>query len=85
VMMRASVHRFMRMHRGRGSALAYRISTLFSAIARLLLIVPLMLLGNRVVRHRANSLRKWMAILRWSLGMETAATGTRIRKRSADS
>lgn len=69
VMMRVSVHRFIRTHRGRVAAFAYRLSTAMIAVARLLLIGPLMLLGDRVVRHGAGSLRKWTAILSWSCGL----------------
>lgn len=70
VMMRASVHRFIRTHRGRGAAFAYRLSTALVAVVRLLFIGPLMILGNHVVRHGIGSLRKWLAILRWSIGLE---------------
>ena len=68
VMMRASVHRFMRIHRGPASALGYRLTTTLSALVRLVLIGPLLLFGNRVVRHGTGSWRKWTAVLRWSLG-----------------
>ena len=69
VMMRVSVHQFIWKHHGPFSALAYRLSTAFSALVRLILICPLLLFGNRVVSHGQGSLRKWSAILRWSLGL----------------
>ena len=71
VMMRSSVHRFMRLHRGPLSAFSYRFTTALTALGRLTLIGPLRLFGDRVVRHGAGSVRKWVAILRWSLGLET--------------
>ena len=68
VMMRVSVHHFIGKHRGPISAFAYRAAISFSALARLVLICPLLLLGRRVVSHGSGSLRKWWAIFRWSLG-----------------
>jgi N-acetylglucosaminyl-diphospho-decaprenol L-rhamnosyltransferase len=70
VMMRKSVYRFMRLNRGILPALAYRFAMMSAALARLLLIGPMMLFGNRVVRHGSGSLRKWFLILCWSLGLE---------------
>jgi GT2 family glycosyltransferase len=75
VMMRESVHRFMRLHRGRFSALSFRLTTSVAALARLLLILPLMLFGDRMVRHGSDSLRKWAAIFKWSLGLAVQAPG----------
>ena len=42
---------------------------LFLLVVYLVVIGPLMLLGDRVVRHGSGSLRKWAAVLRWSLGL----------------
>lgn len=69
VMMRTSVHHFIGKHRGTLSALAYRLSILVSALARLVLIFPMLIFGHRVVRHGSGSLRKWSAIFRWSIGL----------------
>lgn len=68
VMMRVSVHKFIRNHRGPISALVYRLCLATSALVRLVLILPMLLFGNRVVSHGSSSLRKWWAILCWSLG-----------------
>lgn len=68
VMMRSSVHRFIRIHDGPLAAGAYRIAMGFSAVTRLTLMGPSLLLGDRIVRHGAGSWRKWRAILRWSAG-----------------
>lgn len=75
VMMRASVHRFLRLHRGPVSAFGYRLSTAVSALVRLVLIGPLLLFGKRMVRHGTGSWRKWTAVLRWSLGQSPKLPG----------
>ena len=68
-MMRESVFRFMRFNRGLLFAEAYRVSTLLMAFLRLLLIGPLLLFGDRIVRHGLGSWRKTFAIVCWSLGL----------------
>ena len=68
-LMRESVFRFMRANRGMRAALAYRFSMVVTALVRVLLIGPMLLFGNRVVDHGSDSLRKWTAVLRWSLGL----------------
>jgi len=78
VMMRSSVHRFFTLNRGTVAAFAYRLTCAVSALARLLLILPLLLLGRRIVRHGFGSLRKWMAVLRWSLGFQPEHPGSRF-------
>lgn len=71
IMMRASVHRFIKTHQGPMAAAAYRITTSLGALVRLVLIAPLMLFGNGLVRHGTGSLRKWIAVFRWSLGWDS--------------
>jgi GT2 family glycosyltransferase len=74
VMMRESVYRFLRFNRGLPSAAAYRGAMAGSALLRVLLILPLLIVArNRVVKNGPGSLHKWLAILRWSIGMETWA------------
>jgi hypothetical protein len=68
-MMRESVYWFMRRNRGFGSAAAYRLSLMFTALVRLVVMGPMMILGRNVVRHGSDSWRKWFAILRWSIGI----------------
>lgn len=71
VMMRESVCRLLKFHRGSFVAFGYRAALGCSAMVRLLLI-----LGGMAVRSIAGgsvdptSFRKWVAILRWSLGLE---------------
>jgi GT2 family glycosyltransferase len=71
VMMRESVYRFLRRNRGIGTAIGYRAALGAASLLRLLLMVPFLLFSlNSIVRHGTGSLRKWSAILRWSLGLE---------------
>jgi hypothetical protein len=62
--------RFLRKTRGNTYALAYRAAMCVSAIGRLialgLAIVPLWIGGRRDTRW-GGSIRKWRAILRWSI------------------
>lgn len=74
IVMRESVYRFLRLHRGWVSASGYRLAMAGTSTLRLLLIVPLLLAGDRLVKHGTGSLQKWLSILRWSLGLETWAT-----------
>lgn len=77
VMMRESIHRFLRTHRGAGSALLYRAVMLVTSVIRLTAIGPLMLLSSRrVVQHGSASFGKWKCILRWSFGLEAWARST---------
>jgi len=66
-----SVYRFLRLNRGWASAAAYRLAIAAASAVRLLLIPPLLVAGRRIVRQGAASLSKWLAILRWSLGLES--------------
>jgi GT2 family glycosyltransferase len=72
IMIRESNWRFLRKTRGRFYGVGYRSGTLFSSIARI--VVLMMLPAGRIVCQRGDSLktslRKWRAILSWSLGFE---------------
>jgi hypothetical protein len=72
VMMRESLWRFLRKTRGRLYGLAYRGSMLLSALCRLGLLGCLVAWEGTRRREKswADSLRKWRAVLRWSLGLE---------------
>ncbi|WP_340122716.1 glycosyltransferase family 2 protein [Methylobacter svalbardensis] len=76
VMMRESLWRFMKKNRGNIYGLAYRASIAISAIGRLLLLMILLPLHYfRQSRPSWNaSLKKWQAILTWSLGLKAAAS-----------
>ena len=75
VMMRESIWRFMKKTRGNIYGMAYRASTLISAIGRLLLLLillPLQPLRKSGASWNA-SFKKWMAVLTWSLGRKNVA------------
>lgn len=72
LMMRESVCRLLRIHRGPLAARTYCAASGVSALLR----IPAILLAmtGQQIRHgrmNAKPLRKWMAILRWSLGLES--------------
>lgn len=73
VMMRTSVHRFIRLHDGAFAAGAYRLAMGLSAAARLALMGPALLCGRRLVQHGTGSWRKWRDVLRWSTGFRAPA------------
>ena len=69
VMMRESISRFLRKTRGGVYSVGYRCVMLFSSLCRLAALClggPLQSLRGRGSAWR-SSLRKWFAILRWSL------------------
>jgi GT2 family glycosyltransferase len=70
VMQRNSLLRFCLKKRGRHYANLYRVSVAFTACVRIALVGAAYLLSfpPRVRRELASVLRKWWAILRWSLG-----------------
>ncbi len=71
VLMRAADHRLIAKWRGRGAARRYRAFMAFSALLRLLLLTPAAALARGDTRRRRlDSLRKWWANLRWTLGRE---------------
>ena len=72
VMTRESICRFLTKTRGRGYGLGYRLAMMFTAICRLMLLsvaLPLQTLRGRFAAH-TQSLRKWFAVLTWSVGVE---------------
>ena len=74
VMTRESVFRFLKFHRGRSIAWGYRAAMGISSLIRLPLIAVLnggkKLAGKKTLK---GSFRKWIAILRWSVGLESWA------------
>lgn len=69
VMMRESIYRLLQMHRGKLVALSYRAALGLSSLVRLPAL-SLKLAGQKLGGKSLNtgSLKKWMAILRWSIG-----------------
>ena len=74
VMIRESVSRFLKFHRGRSVALFYRAAMGISSLIRLPLIAVLNA-AKGIAGKKANkgSFHKWIAILRWSVGLESWA------------
>ena len=71
VMLRESTYRFMQRHRGTVTAILFRSATTVVSMARMILVALLLPFpGRSVVQHGAGSLQKWLAILRWGLGLE---------------
>jgi len=71
IIMRESIWRFFRKTRGGNYGFSYRISTLIAAIGRLALLItifPLYIFRPDKISWN-SSLRKWGAILAWSLGL----------------
>jgi N-acetylglucosaminyl-diphospho-decaprenol L-rhamnosyltransferase len=79
VMIREAMWQFLCATRGRFYASLYRITTCLAALARLtLLLFSRPLPANHGSNSRAaRSTRKWIKILRWSLGREDWARGYR--------
>lgn len=69
VVMRESVHRFLRKTRGPAYAALFRHTTQAAAVARILLLGAAVLLPRERGATRA-SMRKWRRILRWARGGE---------------
>ncbi|MGA3144004.1 MAG: glycosyltransferase family 2 protein [Verrucomicrobiota bacterium] len=77
VLMRESVYRFLKKFRGGGYGLAFRASQALSALGRLALL--LILFPVSLVRGEAETardpIRRWTAILKWTLGLGRPAGG----------
>jgi GT2 family glycosyltransferase len=74
VMMRDSIWRFLTKSRGPMYSAAYRLSMLLSALARLALMLALYALRpeRKSPPDLRGSMRKWRAILAWSIGIRRA-------------
>lgn len=72
VLMRESIAKFLRLHRGASYAAAYRIALAFTALARLFTLNLARVLGLGLYKPTLvdNGLRKWRSVLRWAVGAE---------------
>jgi GT2 family glycosyltransferase len=72
VLMRESIAKFLRRHRGADYALAYRIALAFTALARLATLGLARVLGLGLYKPKLvnSGLRKWSSVLRWTIGAE---------------
>jgi GT2 family glycosyltransferase len=75
VLMRESIARFLRRHRGPRYAQAYRVALGLAAVVRLGAFGMARALGLGLFRPRVveQGLRKWTSVLRWTVGAETWA------------
>jgi GT2 family glycosyltransferase len=72
VMMSESVYRFLQLNRGQLVATTFRLAMSVMSVVRLFLIlISLPFSRGEVVRQGRESLRKWLFILRWGLGLES--------------
>lgn len=79
VMMRESVCRFLKIHRGAVCAAAYRVTIGIVALVRMLLLIVSMV----ALKVSRNALRKWFAIFKWSVALQSSASGAATKKASA--
>jgi len=73
VMIRESVYRFMRQHRGRLRAQCFRVVIGISALVRLPLAASLCCFRQGAGGRARARVSKWVSVIRWSLGMESWA------------
>ena len=73
---------YMRLNHGPSTAARFRLLQAVSAVLRLLVLLPVTVVGNRNARScRRELLLKWMAVLKWSLGLESLFQGHDENKR----
>ncbi|MFO1487506.1 MAG: glycosyltransferase family 2 protein [Verrucomicrobiota bacterium] len=73
VMTRESVCRYFKFNHGAGKAAAYRFTMGLAAMLRLPLVACLWVLKKISGAKNYGAVRKWFAILRWSIGLESWA------------
>jgi hypothetical protein len=72
VLMRESIAKFFRLRHGSATAWAYRLSMALTALCRLSALFAARMLSLGLVHRRAidGGLRKWIGVLRWTVGSE---------------
>jgi N-acetylglucosaminyl-diphospho-decaprenol L-rhamnosyltransferase len=80
---RQAIHQLCQKTRGPLYAWLFRAATAVSAIIRLLLLFPVSIVAKICVqkKHVSSSWKKWMAVLRWSIGLD--ATTLRFPNRQS--
>jgi GT2 family glycosyltransferase len=73
VVMRESTFKLLKKFRGKSYAWRYRLSLFCSAITRLTMLSPMLVLPQRIVERMGvwQAFRKWRNIARWSLRFES--------------
>jgi len=82
VVMRESLLRFMRAHKGALYARLFQLVTALGALCRLCALLIAMLLPGASGRRRVQEIAfaKWRRIFRWSLGFESSLTRLSMRR-----
>lgn len=76
VMTREALHSYMVLNHGPRSARAYRLATGVSALGRLVLLTPSLVLGDEPHRSRRKvTFSHWRSVLSWSVGRQKWAKG----------
>ena len=76
VMMREALHSYMVLNHGPRSARTYRLATGVSALGRLALLAPSLMLGDEPHRSRRKAtFSQWRSVLSWSVGRQKWAKG----------
>ena len=71
VMMREALHSYMALNHGPGSARTYRLASGVSALGRLVLLAPGLVVGDEPRRSRRKAtFSHWRSVLSWSAGRE---------------
>lgn len=86
IVMRDSLYKFMRKHKGNLYAMAYRTAMAVAAGVRMLLVGVAFLITLGQLRRRSLSaaLTKWAKVLRWAVGLESWVTELKHRDSSEE-
>ena len=76
IMIPEAVYSYMLLNHGLRAARTYRLAAAVSALGRLVLLAPILMLGDEQARARRRAkVSKWRATLSWSLGRQKWAKG----------
>jgi hypothetical protein len=79
---REAILQLCRKTQGPLYALMFRAATAAVAVARLIAVFPVLVFGQATTPKQwvISTRKKWMAILRWSIGLETATVRSSYRR-----
>lgn len=79
LVMKESLFKYFRVHRGRRYSQLFRLMTALAALGRISVLVVARLLPISVPRRKslAAALAKWSTVFRWAIGLETWAHGSK--------
>ena len=76
IMTREALHSYMLLNHGPRAARTFRLATGVSALGRLALLAPILMLGDEPARSRRKAtFSKWRSALSWSVGRQKWAKG----------